>query len=215
MFRKKYVIIDDRKVLVMRNKKGNIGLVVSLVVFIILTLVLGGYIVYDKVINNDEQKVVENEQDKVSEQEGLVVQSKTIKDVVGKYVGTVSNVDNVDGDVSFTLNLYENGVFTYVYSMYIPRGLMGNYVVDGNNIILTNWFNSGSDVSLRITKGLNTLIINEDGSITDNDISLGAQEVITSVILVKVGVVDEFSLTDRLGVAFFNEVNHTIEEPNL
>ena len=44
----------------MENQKNNKGLVVLLVIFIILTLVLGGFILYDKVLSNENLDVNNN-----------------------------------------------------------------------------------------------------------------------------------------------------------
>ena len=43
---------------------------------------------------------------------------------------------------TITLNLYDNGIFTYTYSQYVPYGTFWNYYIDGNNIVLTTWFNT-------------------------------------------------------------------------
>ena len=59
----------------MKKNKSNVGLVIALIIFIVLSLVLSSYLVYDKLINkekNNEVKVEEQEKNnegKVEEQE--------------------------------------------------------------------------------------------------------------------------------------------------
>ena len=125
--------------------------------------------------------------------------------VVGTYTAKFENLKG-DGDMntaSITLNLYENGVFTYVFSQYAPIGVLGNYTIEDNKIILNNWFNSNSGTGLNITKGTKTLIINSDGSITDNSIknkSLVDNE-ITTANLIKGDSQAQFDLGNRLSAA--------------
>ena len=138
-------------------------------------------------------------------------------DVIGTYTTKFENLKG-DGDVnsaSITLTLHQNGVFTYVFNQYAPVGVLGNYTIEDDKIILTNWFNSDSGTGLHITKGIKTLTINSDGSITDNNIknkSLVDNE-ITSANLVKGDSQSQFDLSNRLGTAFFTGTDHTISEP--
>ena len=113
------------------------------------------------------------------------------------------------------LTLYENGIFSYRFSQYAPIGTFGNYMIDGDKIILTNWFNTASDVSLTVTKGTKTLTINSDGSITDDNIKIKVltDNEITTVKLIRTDDVKDFNLSNGLGAAFFDGSNHTVSEP--
>ena len=137
--------------------------------------------------------------------------------VAGTYTAKFENLKG-DGDetsASITLTLHENGVFTYVFSQYTPSGVLGNYTIDDDKIILTNWFNSYSSTDLQITKGTKTLTINSDGSITDSNIknkSLVNNDII-SANLIKGYTKSQLYLSNRLGAAFFTGSDRTISEP--
>ncbi len=157
--------------------------------------------------------------DKCVDEDTNIEETTIIKNanVIGTYTAKFENLKG-DGDVnsaSISLTLHENGVFTYVFSQYAPVGVLGNYTIEDDKIILTNWFNSDSGTGLHITKGTKILTINSDGSITDNNIknkSLVDNE-ITSANLVKGDGQSQFDLSNRLGTAFFTESDHTISEP--
>ena len=139
--------------------------------------------------------------------------------VIGTYTTKFENLKG-EGDVnsaSATLNLYENGVFTYIFNQYAPTGVLGNYIIEGDKIILTNWFNSDSGTGLHITKGSKILIINSDGSITDNNIRNKplVDNNITTANLVKGVSQSPIDLSNRLGAAFFTSSDHTVSEPSM
>ena len=199
----------------MEKEKNNGGLIALVIILFLLVLVLGGYIVYDKVLSKSEtpNNPTQSQQENTSTTSSV----KTVSDVVGQYTAKFENLKS-DGDMntaSITLNLYENGVFTYVFSQYAPFGTLGNYTIDGDKIILTNWFNTNSGTGLDITKGTKTLTINSDGSIIDNSIKtkLLVDNEITTVTLTKSSNSTQFDLSNRLGTGLFTESNHTISEP--
>lgn len=148
--------------------------------------------------------------DKCADENTIIEGTLKIKnsDIIGMYTAKFDNLKG-DGDVnsaSITLALYENGVFTYLFSQYAPVGVLGNYTIKDDKIILTNWFNSNSGTELSITKGTKTLTINSDGSITDNNIKNKPliDNEITTANLVKVSSQTQFDLGNRLSVACLN-----------
>lgn len=87
----------------MENQKNNKGLVVLLVIFIILTLVLGGFILYDKVLSNENPDVNNNS--------NSVTDNNT----------TETTIDNVEIKNSEVKELYN----------YVQASLNSNYVCLG------------------------------------------------------------------------------------
>ena len=203
----------------MRTKKNSTGVLILLVFFIVLTLLLGGYIAYDKLLSKNEKSENQSQNINTPTKEDQKSLSKNFSEITGIYTTKFENLKS-EGDKStatMQLTLYENGIFSYRFGQYAPYGTFGNYIIDGDKIILTNWFNTASDVSLTVTKGTKTLTINSDGSITDDNIKIKVltDNEITTVKLVRTDDVKDFDLSSRLGIAFFDESNHTVSEPTL
>ena len=203
----------------MRNKKNSTGVLILLVIFIILTVLLGGYIAYDKLLSKNETSENQSQNINTPAKEEQKSLSKNFSEITGIYTTKLENLKDSGEESTATvqLTLYENGIFSYRFSQYAPIGTFGNYMIDGDKIILTNWFNTASDVSLTVTKGTKTLTINSDGSITDDNIKIKVltDNEITTVKLVRTDDVKDFDLSNRLATAFFDEVNHTIADPSL
>lgn len=81
--------------------KNNKGLIILVVILIIMVLSLGGYIIYDKFIDNNKNNVVDKTDDKVdnseagNEDDNKVVQDTKEESILGDYVGT--KLINIDG----------------------------------------------------------------------------------------------------------------------
>ena len=89
-------------------EKNNKGLIILVVILIIMVLSLGGYIVYDKLIDNNKNDVVDKTDDKVdnNEDDNKVVQDTKEESILGDYVGTkLINIDgtNITTEVSMRL----------------------------------------------------------------------------------------------------------------
>ena len=141
----------------MENK--NTGLKVMVIILCLLVLGLSGYIVYDKVFS----EVQETDNNTAS----LVYDYSNIKGVYG--ANKTVEVDNNNESASFTLYLWENGTFKYEHSIYAPSGIIGNYVLVNNKIVLNYLFETNSGTGLNITKGSKEIAINEDGTLTDKN----------------------------------------------
>lgn len=92
--------------------KNNKGLIILVVILIIMVLSLGGYIVYDKFIDNNKNNVVDKTNDKVdnsevdNEDDNKIVQDTKEESILGNYVGTkLINIDgtNITTEVSMRL----------------------------------------------------------------------------------------------------------------
>lgn len=89
-------------------EKNNKGLIILVVILIIMVLSLGGYIVYDKLIDNNKNDVVDKTDDKVdnNDDDNKVVQDTKEESILGDYVGTkLINIDgtNITTEVSMRL----------------------------------------------------------------------------------------------------------------
>lgn len=101
------------------ERKNNKGLIILVVILIIMVLSLGGYIVYDKFIDNNKNDVVDKTDDKVdnNEDDNKVVQDTKEESILGDYVGTkLINIDgtNITTEVSMRL-IDENNVMLKVF----------------------------------------------------------------------------------------------------
>lgn len=74
------------------------------------------------------------------------------------------------------LILYKNGMFKYECAEMFVVGVIGNYIIDGNTIVLNKLFETGSDIGLTVTEGETKLTVNEDGSINNKKEILNAVE---------------------------------------
>lgn len=92
--------------------KNNKGLIILVVILIIMVLSLGGYIVYDKFIDNNKNNVVDKTDDKVDNSEvdnkddNKIVQDTKEESILGDYVGTkLININgtNITTEVSMRL----------------------------------------------------------------------------------------------------------------
>lgn len=143
---------------------------IFIIILAILVLGLGGYLVYDKVIDKDVKGEVKEESGKQNE----IIEQKeyTYESVKGLYKNTTETTINVDGEINlvarYDLYLYDNGTFNYRYGTMTRMGYMGNYIIKDNTIVLNYLFSTGNDMGISVTNGSKTLIINDDGSITDD-----------------------------------------------
>ena len=90
------------------ERKNSKGLIILIVILIIMVLSLGGYIVYDKFIDNNKNNVVDKTNDKVdnNEDDNKIVQDTKEESILGDYVGTkLINIDgtNITTEVSMRL----------------------------------------------------------------------------------------------------------------
>ncbi len=164
----------------MENK--STGKTVAIIILLLAVLGLGGYIIFDKVLNTKEEPTIVEDNAKTNE---TSIQTYNYNDVKGLYTYTGQQVHSEanDGNITpkYELYLYENGMFYYNYAYLAGEGKIGNYTIVNNTIVLNNLFDTHSDVSLTTTNGTNALTINEDGSLTDNNqpISIVKEQTIT------------------------------------
>ena len=101
--------------------------------------------------------------------------SKTnTEDLNNKYSNIIGTYKTKNADSSVMLCLNNDGTFLYSVGTDTMSGCCGNYIINDSKITLNNLFVFGSDTSLTLvgdsTKTVNkqdTLVINDDGTITD------------------------------------------------
>lgn len=130
--------------------------------------------IQDVVKDTTETSVKEPIQTTSTQQE--INKSYSIKDITGAYKFTKQEKVNGENiDIECILYLYDNGTFGYSHMAMIEQGIMGNYIIEDNTIILNKLFRHGNDLSLGTTKGQLRLKINEDNTITDSNNSFGIE----------------------------------------
>ena len=212
------------------DNKGIATTLVLAIVFGISTLGLSSYVVYDKMQQNN-QNVSSNtnnadessETNNATESETTSEGKNTVQSVSGVYKTTLKDFKCTEEqveDMNVTITFDDNGLFFYRTGCIAEYGVMGNYYVEGNTVNLTYWYNTASDASLRPTNGTKQMVINSDGSITDNSIKNSdfSRNNITSINLKKdpSEKPEKFNLGERLFIAFpQDEINSKVFEPNL
>lgn len=206
---------------------AKISLSTFLLIIAIIAIVIMGVFIYK--LNNEkniETQKSANLQAQVNSLNGTVSDLNEKINSISNTLNTTNNDNNANAineenetsiagkyiSENTSLELYTNGIFKYVYSEDIEQGTMGNYIIKDNKVTLINWFNTGNDVGLHVTKGEKTLTINSDNSITDNNFKHSDSKTIK---LVKKSDLQEYDISNKLGTAFSNEESHTMAEPNM
>ena len=140
------------------------------VILVMLVLGLGGFLVYDKVIDKDVEKG-SKEEVKVEQTKKEEVKEYTYKDLAGNYYfETDAKIASMPGAMArFWLVLDEKGTFNYQYSNgNAPSGLLGNYYIEDDKIILNYYFETNSGVGIFYKEGSKIIYI-EEGKIIDKE----------------------------------------------
>lgn len=131
-----------------------------------------------------ESGIVENEtnENTVGKAEATNEQSKaksyTYNDVKGtyKFSKEIKRDKDYKPTADYALYLYPDGTYMYEHSIEAAQGIMGNYMIEGEEIILNKLFGHGSDIGVFAEKGQIKLKINKDGSLTDKNNLLREKE---------------------------------------
>ena len=146
-------------------EKKNTGLIVLVVVLSLLVVGLGGYIVYDKILNNgiSDNGNADNIKDDDSHTYNFSIME-------GYYF---KQENDTNGESSYGLYLLANGMFKIRYAGMAPYGYIGNYTIENDILTLNYWFkfNSGTgwsltnDVRKVKIKSLNSLELKEQNNL--------------------------------------------------
>lgn len=174
------------------EEKKVIKVRLSAVVIVVLIIAIGVMAYFLYTFNNDKNNALSTIEEQKKEISDLkqgksnisdtninttIVENKKnnekvydYKTVSGLYTSNIK-IDNLEDEAFYSLYLFENGMYKYEYGVMVPSGTIGNYVIEGNKIILNELFSTGSDVSTTVIpeKTMITISINEDGSLADNN----------------------------------------------
>ena len=110
-------------------EKNNKGLIILVVILIIMVLSLGGYIVYDKLIDNNKNDVVDKTDDKVdnNEDDNKVVQDTKEESILGDYFGTkIINIDQTHITTKVSMRLIDEN--NAMLKVFIPEVDVSTYL---------------------------------------------------------------------------------------
>ena len=83
-------------------------------------------------------------------------------------VQSYSTIKGVYENNGYQLILVDDGTFLYDFPNDSPIGVLGNYTISQDEILLKYLYRHGGDYSKTVTQGQKTLKINADNSITDS-----------------------------------------------
>ena len=147
------------------KKKSN---VIYIIIILILLLAVGGLVYLIK--TSDSLKCDCKDCDKqVKEDE---TKTYTYENISGKYEGyqKVEDIESPFDKVGEEFILYKNG--TYVYNLYwdAAAGDVGNYIIEGNKIIMNVMYRTTSSTDTHIEYNKKRILtINDDDSLLDSD----------------------------------------------
>ena len=154
------------------DNKSSKGLNVVLIIFLVITISIVFFLYYKIEDNNRLSKEIEDiklelNKDKKIENFNLNGENSNIdfESISGVYTYSL-NSDEEDGYFC-ELYLFNNGTFKYEYCSIFAQGVIGNYIIKGNKIVLNKLFETGSDIGLTVTEGEAELNLNEDGTISN------------------------------------------------
>lgn len=92
----------------------------------------------------------------------------TFKDVVGNYYAVDDSNTSSDEPIKYSLYLTDAGTYFYEQAIVTEAGIVGNYIIDGNKIILNKLFYTNNSAEVTAASGTIELTFNQDGTITDS-----------------------------------------------
>ena len=200
----------------MEQGKNNKGVITVLSTIIVILLVLVALLATGRI--SFEEKTTNNTQtsEKTDNEE-----TSTIVNANNSYVGKYQYKDEtaVDSEgnsnpLTFTLNLYDNGIFKYqLNDKYAPVGVIGNYTINNNELILNFLFNTGSSSDINVTQGIKKLTIDSNYNISGEVKSKDHKSNITVTFARTDDKVDEFDFNGWLIIGVHQQ--ESIDEPNM
>ena len=194
----------------MKDKKVKV--LTFLLIFAIMAIIVMGYFIYtfynekanetNKVNSlNEEISELKNKYSVMGNEDKDELNEETsnnysYSDIQGFYKGIAKDKDEEDINREYELYLSENGTYLYINYVGSQVGTIGNYIVNGDTIILNYLFDTGNDISLTATEGKKTLNIGKNNSIIDSEPERTKS---TSIELKKENVPDDsFYSTNRV-----------------
>ncbi|MDO4963099.1 MAG: hypothetical protein Q4E75_03275 [bacterium] len=159
----------------MSNEKSKNRLVIIVVFLILIIFGLVGYIIYDKFMsNNDVINVNEN-----NNEEQKIEQSRqyTYEDVAGVYYYETEMYKPIEEEEfylhnNYFLTLSDDGTFSLDVAVMSHGGLIGNYILKGNKVILNILFSTNNGAGFGFTEDMKQhieLTIKDDNTLLTNN----------------------------------------------
>lgn len=153
-------------------EKKNTRLIVLVIILCLLVLGLGGYIVYDKVLTKDNNNIGASNTDSVDNISNEKFYS--YENVSGLYTYTAKTFEEgTDNEFIpiYKLFLYDNGTFFYLRPSRTPVGVVGNFIIKDDKILLNYWYNWSSGIQKMDDKSIkiNSLVISKNDTLIDSN----------------------------------------------
>ncbi len=163
------------------NKGTRLNIITFLLIVAIIAIIIMGYFIY-KIYNNQDKEINNSPAGKIDNQVSDIEQPKddkknntkeektnndyTYSNIQGLYKATTKDKDGENR--KYELYLSETGTFIYVNYVDSETGIVGNYTIVDDQIILNYLFSKGNDAELTATEGKKVLKIGENNIITDS-----------------------------------------------
>lgn len=148
----------------MKDNQGiKVKVLTFLLIFTIIAIIVMGYFIHT--FYNEKA----NENNKVNSLNEETSNNYSYSDIQGFYKGVARDKDEEETNREYELYLSENGTYLYIDYLEAQVGTIGNYIVNGDKIILNYLFAIGNDISLTATEGKKTLNIGKNNLITDSE----------------------------------------------
>ncbi len=124
----------------MEKEKNNRGLIALLVIFIVSTLVLGGYLVYDKVLSKENSETITSNQDKTVEdkkednQEETTYSEEYFNNLLETFLPNKSASNFVRNITNFT----NDDISLYLFFYYVSYANNNNLAIENSENITYN-----------------------------------------------------------------------------
>ena len=145
------------------NQGKKVKVLTFLLIFTIIAIIVMGYFIHT--FYNEKA----NENNKVNSLNEETSNNYSYSDIQGFYKGVARDKDEEETNREYELYLSENGTYLYIDYLEAQVGTIGNYIVNGDKIILNYLFAIGNDISLTATEGKKTLNIGKNNLITDSE----------------------------------------------
>ncbi len=152
-------------------EKKSKGKIIAIVILVLLVLGLGGYIIYDKFVKEDETvelkrqvKSLNKEIDKLKTNNNTKDSNDKINSIVGEYSGIKEYNDSPS--IRVKIDFMEDGTYYEEIASTMAIIKYGTYTVDNNKITLNEVFTHDNEVANgKRTNNKYTYEINNDGTI--------------------------------------------------
>lgn len=170
-------------------EKKSRGKNIIIIILVLIVLGFGGFIVYDKIIVEDETAELNKQVESLKKEISDLNKSKEADDsnnkinsIVGEYSYTKNNPNG--SSLIITVDFMEDGTYYEKIAGTSASIIYGTYIIDNNKITLNQLFNHNNELANgeRLNETYNS-VLNNDGTISWTN-SLSDQE---KIVLTKNG----------------------------